>query len=142
LGYDLYITRKDFWADPEGSEIAQSEWLAHVENDPEMRLDGEARADLPGGGSLAVTDPTLAVWASYSGNQPEGGNMAWFYWSEGNVIVKNPDAEIIGKMVRIAGSLNAKVHGEDDEQYQEDGEVIPQAAPQPVRERRPWWKFW
>ncbi len=142
MGYNLYVTRKEFWSDPEGPEIAQSEWLAHVETDAEMRLDGEARADLPGGGTLAVEDPSLAVWNDYSGNQPKGGNMAWFHWFEGNVIVKNPDAEMIGKMVRIARALDAKVHGEDDEQYQEDGEVIPQATSHPAPARRPWWKFW
>ncbi|MRU16664.1 hypothetical protein FDP25_14580 [Roseovarius sp. A21] len=106
-----------------------------------MRLDGEARADLPSGGSLIAEDPTLAVWTTYSGNQPEGGNMAWFHWFEGNVIVKGPDAEIVGKMVRIAESMHAKVHGEEDEKYQEDGEVVPDDA-QDQAARRPWWKFW
>ena len=142
MGYNLYITRKAFWADPEGVEISQAEWLSFVESDTEMRLDGEAHADLPGGRRLSVADPTLAVWTKYSGNQPEGGNMAWFHWSEGDVTVKNPDAEIIGQMVRIAQGLQAEVQGEGGERYQENGETVPDATAQYPAAHRPWWKFW
>jgi hypothetical protein len=142
LGYNLYISRRVFWADPEGPDICKAEWLAHVDIEPGMRLNAEARADLPGEDVLAFADPTLAVCSDYSGNKPEGGKMAWFHWFEGNLIVKNPDAEIIGKMVRVAQAMQAKGLGEDDERYREHGQVVPDDTSQDLAARRPWWKVW
>ena len=39
MGYDLHITRKEFWADDGGSEIPLEEWVALVKADPSIRPD-------------------------------------------------------------------------------------------------------
>ena len=46
MGYDLHVTRADDWTESESSPITLNEWLAYVEEDPEMRLDKVAVARL------------------------------------------------------------------------------------------------
>ena len=43
--------------------------------------------------------------------------MAWFSHDNGEIIVKNADDEIRGKMKEIAAQLAAKVLGDDGEEY-------------------------
>ena len=47
--------------------------------------------------------------------------MAWFYFWEGNVFVKNPDSEILRKMWSLAQALSAKVRGDEGEDYDAAG---------------------
>ena len=47
----------------------------------------------------------------------DAGNKALFDHTEGRITVKNPDAEIIDKMRRIASALDARVVGDDGEEY-------------------------
>src|SRR5258708_1398062 len=109
MGYDIHITRKEDWSDDHGPEISLEEWLGGVRADPEMRLDGyaETRVD---GGTLRIESAGLAVWTAWS-HDGEGGGMAWFDVSNGNIIVKNPDEEILGKMWVLAQILSANVQG-------------------------------
>jgi hypothetical protein len=123
MGYDVHITRKRNWFD-DSPEIALGEWLSYVGRDPEMRLDGFAEAALPDGSVLRMESPGLAVWTAYSGHGHRG-NMAWFHASQGDIVVKNPDPEILRKMWRIAQALNAKVQGDDGEIYDADGNIAP-----------------
>lgn len=46
MGYDLHVTRADDWTESESSPITLNEWLAYVQEDPEMRLDNVAVARL------------------------------------------------------------------------------------------------
>ncbi|WP_445503987.1 hypothetical protein [Microvirga sp. G4-2] len=119
MEYDIHVTRGKLWfmLTPE-EEISLGEWQQYVAGDPEMRLDGFAEAPLPSGGTLKIEDPSIAVWTAYSKNGTEG-NQAWIRWWGGNVSVKNPDDEILGKMLQIARSLNARVQGDDGEFYEE-----------------------
>ncbi|MBB1631037.1 hypothetical protein [Cupriavidus sp. UME77] len=123
MGYDVYITRKSNWFDERGSDIDIEEWKGLVQADPDMRLDGNASVALKDGSTLRVESDGLAVWSAYSGNG-NGGNMAWLDFQQGNVVVKNPDGEILGKMWQLAQRLNAKVQGDDCELYDADGHVI------------------
>jgi hypothetical protein len=43
--------------------------------------------------------------------------MAWFDYRHGEVVVKNPDDEILGKMRQIAERMGAKVIGDEGESY-------------------------
>ena len=36
MGYDVHITRRKDWADAEGPEISEQEWLAHIAGDPDL----------------------------------------------------------------------------------------------------------
>ncbi len=99
MGYDLHITRADFWAENDGNEISADEWLRFVEQDPDLRVD-EANGAL------------FAVMERSSGDHPP-----WFDWSGGNVYTKNPDRRTLAKMLQIAGTLGATVQGDDGETY-------------------------
>lgn len=124
MGYDLHITRKRDWFDDDGPAISLDEWLAYVESDAELRLDGHAEAGLPGGAVLRAEDPSMAVWTAWSGNVP-AGNQAWMWLAgTGNVMAKNPSREMIAKMYDIALSLGAKVQGDECEVYGADGDPL------------------
>lgn len=120
MGYEVHITRKDFWADDEGPVISLDEWRQYISSDAEMRLDGYAESQTPDGATIRVDNPGIAVWTAYSGHGVNG-NMAWFCHFDDRIAVKNPDEEILVKMHQIASELNAKVQGDDGEDYGPDG---------------------
>ena len=115
MGYDVHITRATDWTDAESAPITLDEWLAIVHADPDMRLDGFAEVSTPSG-ALRYKNDGLAVWTKYSGHDDDG-NMAWFDYHRGRIVVKNPDEEIRAKMKQLATSLGAKVVGDEGEEY-------------------------
>ena len=117
MGYNVHITRADDWTESEARPITVREWLDYVERDSEMRHDGFAEAPYSGG-VLRHESEGIAVWTAYSGHEVNG-NMAWFNYHPGEIVVKNPDGEILGKMIRVAAELGATVQGDDGESYDE-----------------------
>jgi hypothetical protein len=118
MGYDLHITRQQDWFDDEiDKKISLEEWKTYVANDPEMRLDNYAEATTTSGELIWTESEGLSVWTKYSGNGMKG-DFAWFDYYNGNIECKNPDEEIIRKMLFIAQQLSAKVQGDDGEEYQ------------------------
>jgi hypothetical protein len=142
MGYDVHITRRENWFDREGPAISLGEWTSVVRNDPEMRLDSYAEARVGEGRILRVNSEGLSVWTAYSGHEKDG-NVAWFDLSHGNIVVKNPDPEILRKMYAIAHQLSAKVQGDDGELYHSQGNVSPAAThgPRSPAKKR-WWNLW
>ena len=122
MGYDVHITRKKDWSDGD-PKIPLPEWVAYLKSDASMRLDGHAETTTPDGHTLRYNSEGLAVWMGYSGNRPKG-NMAWFDFRDGDVVVKNPDEEVLKKMWQIAQSLHAKVQGDEGEIYGKDGKPV------------------
>jgi len=116
MGYDLHITRASDWTESNSCPITLPEWLGYVEEDPEMRLDNVAIARVDGQPVLAYENQGLAVWTAYSKHTPEG-NMAWFDYRDGEIVVKNPDEEILAKMKEIAAYFGATVMGDEGETY-------------------------
>lgn len=110
--------------------------------DPEIRLDGLAVTKTPDG-TLGVECEGLSVWVGYSGHT-EYGNMAWFDYCEGNIKVKNPDQEILKKMLSMARPLGAKVQGEDSEVYDGKGQSRWQNSEMQdaVGQSAKCWQFW
>src|SRR6266403_4944804 len=106
MGYDLHITRKTNWSDDDGPAITEAEWRAIIEADPELSLDTETRCIMADG---------EYVYAAWNG---EPGVLGFY---RGEISSKNPEEPLIAKMVRIAQALGAKVQGDDDEIYREDG---------------------
>jgi len=138
MSYNVYITRKHHWADPEGPEISLAEWLAVIDADPEMESDGYAETR-PEDGSVFRTEPEcLSVWTAYS-EHDKSGNAAWFVYSNGCVIVRNPDAEVVRKMWSIAQALSAKVQGDDMEVYDSSAMA---SHPEKHLAKKSWWRFW
>ena len=110
IGYEVYITRKEYHFDEDGPEISLTEWIDFVTNHPEFRMDGFAEAETPEGEILRIEADGLAVWEKYSKSK-RGGNQAWFLYFEGSVSVKNPDRELLSKMYEMAQQFSAKVQG-------------------------------
>jgi prepilin-type processing-associated H-X9-DG protein len=124
MGYDVGITRKENWWDENGPEIHLNEWIDVVAADRDMRLDGYAEAQVGDGKILRTENAGLSVWTAYS-RHGEGGNMAWFDFRRGSIVVKNPDAEILQKMWSLAQTLSAKVQGDEGEFYDASGRQVP-----------------
>jgi hypothetical protein len=60
---------------------------------------------------------------------------------DGDIVVKNPDPEILRKMYVIAQHLSGKVQGDDGELYDSQGNVSPAPTDRsPVKKSR--WKLW
>jgi hypothetical protein len=136
MGYDVHITRKQHWADEEEEAIISlAEWEAYVAADPEMRLDNHAEALVRDTDqTIWVDSEGLSMWLSYSKNG-RAGNYAWFSYEGDRVTVKNPDEEILGKMLAIAHALGARVQGDDGEYYDE---VEPLFANPAMASTAPW----
>lgn len=141
MGYDIHITRRAEWCGEGEPEISLAEWLAYVENDPEIRLDGYAQADLQDGSVLRIDDPSMAVWVAHPDH---GDGVAWIWWSRGNVQAKNPDEPTLRKMWAIAQAFGAKVQGDEGELYDSVGRMIPQDSPahKAMPAQKPWWRIW
>jgi len=119
MGYEVYITRASDWVESNEQPIALEEWLSYIENTPDMKHDGYAEATSPNGDIIRYENEGLSVWTGYSKNGLDGGK-AWFDYRDGNIIVKNPDSEILVKMYEIAQELEAMVQGDDGEVYDEN----------------------
>jgi hypothetical protein len=146
MGYDLHISRNDEWWDEQiGGGISFAEWASFVDADDTMRMDGFAEVELPDGSTLRTENEGLAVWTDYAGNE-DGGNQAWFDFRGGAIVVKNPDQDILAKMLEIAVTFNAKVVGDEGEQYESptDHGVPTRTAMRDMvaAQCKPWWKFW
>jgi hypothetical protein len=120
MGYDVHITRKLRWWDRDGPEIPLAAWAALVTADPDMRLDGYAETRVEDRSILRIENEGLSVWTAYSRHSEN--RMAWFGFRRGNVVVKNPDPEILQKMWSLAQALSAKVQGDDGEFYDASGD--------------------
>jgi hypothetical protein len=99
MGYDLHITRREYWIDDDGPSIALQEWQNYVAGDPDISTDAEN----PGPENYIVTLQS----------------DRWPLWwdKRGEVFTKNPDDRLIAKMVAIAAKLDARVLGDDEEIY-------------------------
>lgn len=156
MGYDVHITRKNHWTDTEAAEpITLDEWKALVIADPEMRLDNFAETVSNNGEKIRIERDGLAVWTAFPGDGIDG-NHAWFDYSKGDIIVKNPTDEIIDKMIAIGTLLQADVVGDDGGYYlfreKEKKEVNgtknstnenSSTDSTPAKEaKKAWWKLW
>lgn len=116
MGYDLHITRAEDWSQNEGREITWDEWLALVEDDPELTLD-------------PLNGDEHALWSG-----PSEDSEPWLRWDEGNISTKSPDRALTDKMIQIAERIGARVQGDD-------GEFYPEAFKRSeTRRKLPWWR--
>jgi hypothetical protein len=148
MGYDIHITRKENWFDQEPTRnISLEEWKDILASDDEMQLDGFAEATTTNGETIRVDNKGLSVWTAYS-NNGLNGNHAWFEYSQGNIVCKNPDDETINKMLVIAERLNAKVQGDEGEIYElsRNNKIsrrhITESNDNETGRKKHWWKFW
>ncbi len=112
MGYDVHVTRARDWTDGQRTPIKYDEWLKAVKGDPEMHMQGAVETTTGSGETLRYENEGLAVWTGHPVCR-----KVWFDLRGGNVVVKNPDELIIEKMREISTALNAKVKGDDGEEY-------------------------
>ena len=99
MGYDLHITRREYWFN-KGADISADEWLNYVEIDPELSIDER-------------NGKYFAVWKE----------DRWLDWRRGEIFTKNPRRALVEKMIQIANRLNAKVQGDEGEVYADASQV-------------------
>jgi hypothetical protein len=120
MGYDLHITRKEFWYDDKVEDITLNEWLEIVNNDPDLIIYGK-------------NGPGFACWKGTIENA-----LGWIDYSDssGCLYSKYPDDALITKMVEIAMLLGAKVQGDDGEVYVSSEEILEWQAPGVWKQRK------
>jgi hypothetical protein len=128
MGYDLHVTRADTWPESEATPITFDEWEAYVVADPSLRPGEEAVAE-------------CVVWADH----PKEPHPIW--WCDGEVQCKNPDETMVAKLVTIAQDFDARVIGDDGEEYfiGPSGAVQHRQPPPPRdatqrKRRNSWWQ--
>jgi hypothetical protein len=106
MGYDIHITKREHWWDKAASEISRAEWEEVLRLHPELM----AFSSAPG----KVADSAQML--------DDTGEVAKiFRFGHGNIFVKNPTRQVLIKMLEIARELNARVVGDNEEAYNEDG---------------------
>jgi hypothetical protein len=98
MGYDLHITRREFWAG-DGPPITSDEWLGLIKKDPDLAL-------------FPKNGPFFAI-VKDSGDEDD----FWLDWCDGNIFTKNPKEQHVEKMKKLAKELKAEVQGDDGEMY-------------------------
>jgi len=98
-GYDLHITRKNFWADESGQKITFAEWKNYVRSDKQVAHDGRN------------SEHDFIV------RLPGGTFPIWYNPSRGEIYTKNPTEAAIQKLIEISRKLKAQVQGDDGELY-------------------------
>jgi hypothetical protein len=96
MGWELHITRKEWWADPKGPQISFDEWQAYLVTDPEVKK-----------GPNNSKDDFLII-------QNEGEWPLWYNPRLGELHTKNPSKNIINKLKEIATRLDARVLDDND----------------------------
>jgi hypothetical protein len=97
---------------------------------------------LPGMPNFRVKHEGYEVWWTALPEINDEG-VVWFTYVEpGFIQVKNPDEQILHKMYQIAIQLNARLIGEEDEEYGEHGEVLRQPLHAASEQSRPKSKTW
>lgn len=113
-GYEVGIIKE-----VEDGRISLDEWIGYLDTDNELRNDGFAELTNPLGEHKRLENKGLSLWTVHPDNL-----TVWFDYSDGKIIVKNPDQEARIKMFKIAKYLGAVVQGQDGEFYGENGLML------------------
>ena len=108
MGYNLYITRASSWLDRGEHPISAAEWQSVVDADATLFInEADYSQHAEEDGHIETIHPI--EWTA------SDENCLWY--DNGAIECKNPSPTWISKMVEIACQLNAKVLGEEDEEY-------------------------
>ena len=98
-GYDLHITKKDFWADENGPCISHEEWNNYVKTDNQIQSDDRNSID-----DFLVSLELEQFPLRYNLDLCE-------------IYTKNPSENAINKLIETSEVLGARVQGDDGENY-------------------------
>ncbi|MEA1950642.1 MAG: hypothetical protein U9N87_04615 [Planctomycetota bacterium] len=154
MGYSIHIERnEEQWDADSGGGIRLEEWKAYVQSDESMRFDKVAEITTSHGDVIRYESEGRVLWFDTShgelggkadelgGKADELGGKAWFDFHHGRIFANNPNAETIRKMHQIASHFDAKMVGEDGEEYLADGKIRDSDSCS-SSVKKPWWKFW
>ncbi|MBS1509462.1 MAG: hypothetical protein JST86_01380 [Bacteroidetes bacterium] len=117
MGYELHIIRQnDYDNENERSNITLDEWIKYIQSDSELNLTNGFHINFPGKPEVSWRESLgFCEWVAHPGPAP----FPWFDFGLGSISAKYPDRHTIGKMIKIAQVLNAKVIGDDGEYWDE-----------------------
>lgn len=104
MGVEFHITRAEFWAENEDTQITADEWLNYINNDNELRR-------------CIINGDCHALWSG-----PSLYEESWLDWSAGNIYTKWPDTYLYRKMLQIAKHLNARVMDDEGTIYSDESQ--------------------
>jgi hypothetical protein len=108
MGYDLHITKAVDWVEAEESPIDRQRWLSLAVGSPALVQSGKVSfADGPTGEE--VDYPLFGLLHAYGPS---------LYWRNGEVVVNGATEENISDLVNIARQLQARLLGDDGEEYE------------------------
>ena len=99
MGWELHITKRDFWADEDGESISREDWIEYVNSDESIVRDSNNTED---------------DFLFRSGNEE---CPIWWNPDIGEIYTKNPSEATIQKFREIAAKLGATVQDDDGEIY-------------------------
>ena|ERR1700678_2131034 len=105
MGYELHITRAADWTESARAPVDEETWLSVA----------EARLVLRG--YVSFTDGPAREPVRYSLFGFDGREAPSLYWRGGEVVVSGVDEAAIADLVLIANALDARVLGDDGEEY-------------------------
>jgi hypothetical protein len=108
MGYELHITLAPPWRASSDYPISNHAWRHLIANDTSLSVsetEHYTRKD-PVLGSVRIP---AVLWS----NDPDVA----FWFDRGEIQVKNPSDATILKMLEIASKLDARLIGDDDEEY-------------------------
>ena len=112
MGYDFHITRAADWTQSEQQPISEAEWRELVDADPTLEVCQEDYYARESNGQREQFHPV--IWVTHPGRP-------CFWHMDGKITKKYPDDALIDKMIEIAQKLNARVLGDDGEEYTAEG---------------------
>lgn len=113
IGYDLHVTKAVEWSQSSRHPITEAEWRAAVAADGQLRMDTVATAVNPDTHEvIQINNQLMASWTD-----PETKKKHYFYYSRGQIAIKNPSESAIKKMKALASKLGARIQGDEGELY-------------------------
>ena len=103
MGWEMHITRAEYWAESETQPIGSEEWVALISRDNELAFDRR-------NGEFHV------IW--------KGQETCWLEWRDGEIYSKSPTQPLYEKMLEIATALNAHLRDDDDRPYLLPGDLL------------------
>lgn len=124
MAYLVYIVRQNDYNNPEEeSNISFKEWMGYINTDPELEPAEGLQLNMPI--LLKATDIPFSSeerlgYCEWMGHpRADTDTIPWFEFQYSSIVTEYPDKHTIGKMIKIAAVLNARVRGDDGEYYDE-----------------------
>lgn len=111
MSYGVHIERRT--APTSESTITLKEWHAYIESSPDLEIiDAWEQTNSLTGEVIHIPGDGIAVWNGLGDRE-----AVYFNYGIGRISTGNPNNRIIAKMKEIAQALDARVIGDEGEEY-------------------------